>query len=165
MSLFDDVDEKFEAAYNKALSLLDYSPQTCWMIETKLLKKGFTKETVKKVVKKLESNEIVNDRQYAEIYAENLTRAKYNGPNLILVKLKEKGINDKIARDIIKEFCDAEVEKETAKGFIIKNKAGIKRLIESGRFDKIRLKLMTNGFNAAAVNIILKNINEILETD
>jgi regulatory protein len=165
MGLFDDIDEKFDEVYNKALSLLDYSLQSEKMLEAKLLKKGYQKSIVKEVLKKLKASHIINDEEYAKIYADNLVKYKYNGRNLIYLKLKQKNIKDEIINDIIKKIFTEYNEIDIAKKFILKNALSIKRLMQNNEYDKIKLKLINNGFEIQTVQYIIKNLDKILKDE
>ena len=114
MSLFNNEDLKIEKPYQNALKILDFAPQTEKVLYLKLLKKGYSKEIIKKVINKLKEENLLNDKYYAKIYANNLVQNKQLGIKKILLKLNLKGINKKeaviISEEVIKNNLDKPVK-------------------------------------------------------
>ena len=165
MSLFEDTDLIIEEAYQKALNLLDYAPQTEKNIFIKLTKKGYSKNIIKKVIKKLQENNLINDLEYAKIYADNLIKIKHTGPIKIIFKLKSKGIDNEQAIIITKDSVSANGgESEILKKYIKKNIQSIKKLLEKNQIEKIKLKLYNSGFSVSVINKITKNLIDIIKS-
>ena len=164
MSLFNNEDINIEKPYQNALKILDFSPQTEKVLYLKLLKKGYSKEIIKKVIDKLKEENLLNDKYYAKIYANNLVQNKQLGIKKILLKLNLKGINKKeaviISEEVIKNNGG---EEEIIKNFIKKNIDFIKRLLEKNQEIKIKKKLYDNGFSVENINKIVNNLKEIIK--
>jgi regulatory protein len=164
MSLFDNEDLKIEKPYQNALRILDYSPQTEKQLFLKLLKKGYTKQIINKVINKLKEENLLNDKYYAKIYANNLVQNKHIGLKKILLKLNLKGIDKDdavfIAEEVIKNNGG---EEEIIKRFLKKNKISIKRLLGKNQEEKIKQKLYNNGFSFQVISRVTDNINKILK--
>ena len=145
MSLFDKDDLIIEKAYQKALAILDFSPQTEKILEVKLIKKGFSKQIIKKVISKLKDEGLVNDLYYAKIYADSLVRNKALGEQKLLLKLYSKGIDMNNANIIAEEIINNNGgEEEVICRFIKKNILAIKRLFYANKIDNIKQKLVNN---------------------
>ena len=163
MSLFENNNYDFEMIYQKALRLLDYSNQTEKTLFNKLIKKGYNKDIIRKVIERLKENQILNQDQYAEIYSENLAKIKLYGPSRIYIKLKEKGISDEKSRLIIDNLFKDGYEEYLAKKFLIKNEKAIKRLMDSGQKEKIKIKLYNNGFSREIINKMILDLDGIFK--
>ncbi len=163
MDLFDDNDVIFNEAYNKALKLLDYSAQTRKMLYQKMIKKGFTKEIINNVLNRLEQNNLLNDIYYSEIYAFNLFKIKLMGRNKILDKLKTKGLNMNSSNEIIDKIVTEETEYDIARKFVLKNILAIIRLLKENKHEKIRQKLINNGFPVSIVRKIMDDLDDIIK--
>ena len=163
MSLFDNEDLKFEKPYQNALKILDFAPQTERVLFFKLLKKGYSKDIIKKVINKLKEENLLNDRYYAKIYVNNLIQNKYLGIKKLLLKLNQKGIDKEEAIVISEEAVKNNGgEEEIIKNFIKKNIKMIKRLLEMNKEEKIKQKLYNNGFSFQNINKSIDNIKDIL---
>lgn len=151
-------------AYDKALELLNIAPHTEKMLSTKLYKKQFSKKTISEVIEILKNDNLINDEYFAEIYADNLFKYKKIGPLKVLIKLKEKGINDNSANTIIKKTMQNNGgEYEIIKRYIQKNSIQIRRILEKNELDKIKLKLKNSGFNYHTIITAVNNLQDILE--
>jgi|GEM_PF-930601 len=164
MSLFDNNDILADKAYQNALRLLDYSPQTEKMISDKLKKKGYNEEIIVYTIKKLKENGLLNDTEYAKILSDNLCKFKFLGKEKIKIKLLNKGINkDNIEKIIDEAINNNGGEEKIAINFIIKNSLTIKRLLEKNQLEKIKIKLFNNGFSVPIIYKITKNLNDIIK--
>lgn len=163
MSLFDKEDLIIENAYQKALAILDFSPQTEKILEIKLIRKNFSKQIVKKVLNKLKEEGLINDLYYAKIYADSLVKNKSLGEKKLLLKLYIKGIDKNNAGIIAREIINNNGgEEEIIKKFIKKNIQAIKRLLDANKIDYIKQKLVNNGFSIQNANKIVKELPDII---
>lgn len=164
MSLFNNDDLKIEKPYQQALKILDFSPQTEKGIFLKLLKKGYPKQVVKKVIYKLKDENLLNDKYYAKIYANNLIQNKHIGKKKLLLKLNLKGINNEDAMVIAGEVMENNGgEEKIIKDFIKKNLNTFKRLLEAKKEEKIKQKLYNNGFSVQNINKTVDNLHNIIK--
>lgn len=146
--------------YEKALFLIQYAPQTEKTLYVKLLKKGFDPEEIKRVISRLKEKKLINDTEYAKLYAEELVRVKSCGYKKIMEKLSRKGIQreiaDEIARRTIEDFGG---EMKIVKNFIFKNHRFFKDNYEKGDLARINHRLYAHGF----IRIIKAELTEILK--
>jgi SOS response regulatory protein OraA/RecX len=111
------------------------------------------------VIEKLKAASLLDDNALSKIYAENLARIKFNGPNVIYRKLKQKGLPDIDAKRITGDAVSAAGgEEEIAKKYLKKNILMIKRLLKDRSVEKIRSKFYSNGFSNGIIKDILKDI-------
>ena len=159
MSLFDKDDLIIEKAYQKALAILDFSPQTEKILEVKLIKKGFSKQIIKNVINKLKEEGLINDLYYAKIYADGLVKNKALGEKKLLLKLYSKGIDKNNAIIIAGEIINNNGgEEEIIYKFIKKNIQAIKRLLDANKIEYIKQKLVNNGFS---IQNVIKKVKEL----
>lgn len=157
-NLFNINDIDFEKAYEYALKLLDYSPQTERMLINKMKNKRFSFKIIKMVIEKLTENNLIRDYEISSIYADNLVKNKYLGFASVILKLKLKGIDRNLAEKIAKEAIQNNGgEEEIIKKYIEKHSRLINELILKKEANKIKDKLIKNGFS---LNIINKTIKE-----
>jgi SOS response regulatory protein OraA/RecX len=159
-SLFEKEDEGFEKAYNYALRLLDYSPQTEMMLVNKMKLKKYPLEIIKLVVAKLTENNLLKDYEVASVYADNLVKLKSLGLNNITVKLRQKGIGGNLAAKIAREAIDNNGGEEVLIiKYIEKQVVDLKELHDKELVEKLKYKLVKKGFS---LNRIREAINNLL---
>ena len=69
-------------------------------ISDKLLIRFDDKEIISSVIDKLNSNNLINDYRFAELYVMSRKRKGF-GPNKIVFELLGKGINESVSKEII----------------------------------------------------------------
>jgi regulatory protein len=160
MSLFNN-DDAFIKAYNKALNLLNHSINTEFTLKLKLKKKNISDKIINQVIEKLKEENLLNDYEYAKIYAENLAKYKKTGPNKIFIKLKEKGISKNDSIQIIKEIIEKiGGEEKLLEKCLEKNYKNIRKKINNKGKDKIKSRLYLKGFNVNVINRVINNLND-----
>ena len=70
-------------------------------IEQKLVRKGFTRAQIAKVVKTLQEQKLIDDKNFARAYVENILLAKLVGPRYLRAKLQQKRIKEEIIEEVI----------------------------------------------------------------
>lgn len=92
----------FESALQKASHLLKYRARSVFEIRNRLLQKGFAEETIGRVVDLLIEERLLDDEEFASLWAEDRVRLRGLGPFALKRELKQKGI----AEEIIEETLD-----------------------------------------------------------
>ena len=87
-------DEGFEAAYQRAVSLINHRPRTEKEIRKRLTDKGIPDELIDRVLERLRSAKLVQDEQYARMWVENRVEMHPRSRRLIRYELFNKGISD-----------------------------------------------------------------------
>ena len=93
-------EEQFTIIYNKALDLLSRREHSKKEISDKLLIRFDDKEIIDSVINKLNSNNLIYDYRFAELYVMSRKRKGF-GPKKIAFELSGKGINESVSKEII----------------------------------------------------------------
>jgi len=104
-----------EAAYQKALRLLDFRERTAQEIRQKLELKGYLHEDVERVMERLQHAGLVQDQEFARSWVENRNELHPRSQRMIRYELKNKGIEEQII-DSALEGCaqDEELARKAA---------------------------------------------------
>lgn len=86
----------------KAMDLLARREHSVAELRRKLMDKGYQKAAVDEQLQKLEGENLVSDQRFTESYV-NYRSKKGFGPLRIKQELKEKGINEILARDYLND--------------------------------------------------------------
>tara|TARA_B100001029_G_scaffold120922_1_gene100480 strand:+ start:5275 stop:5715 length:441 start_codon:yes stop_codon:yes gene_type:complete len=108
--------------YNKALNILSRREHSKKELRLKLSKKFEDTEEIIGVIDRLESNNLLNDFRFAELYV-SMRKRKGFGPNRISYELSNKGIKDSVSNQII--IDENGWEDAALKAFNKKYKAGV----------------------------------------
>ncbi len=138
-------DERYRAC-RKSLDLLSISAQTRYMLKIKLLKRGFSEESVNYAVEYLEKKNLINDRDYAERWVESRLKKNPEGPFRLKVMLTGKGVERAVADDVVNALLDDQAVETAVKKIIEKLE---KRSGMTG--EKIMRKLLSKGFSPAVI--------------
>ena len=93
-------EEQYTSIYNKALDLLSRREHSKKEISDKLLIRFDDKEIIDSVINKLNSNNLINDYRFAELYVMSRKRKGF-GPTKIAFELLGKGINESVSKEVI----------------------------------------------------------------
>lgn len=145
-------------AYKYVLNLLQNRDYTEEQIKKKMITKGFSQNTIKKIIGKLIEYNLINDTEYAQKYANDCINYKKIGFNKICYSLKNKGIN----QDII-ENINFDEEKEYLNCYSLAQKKlnSVSNDINGKR--KLYRFLITRGFEFQLVMRVLKEIDHEIQ--
>ena len=104
-------------ALDKTLTYITATQKTEKQIRDYLYKKGYLKSVVEYVIEKLREYRFVDDKDYAETYAQNAASRK--GKRLIKVELARKGIQKEDVESAL-ETLEVEDQEEAAKNILQK---------------------------------------------
>lgn len=148
--------------YQKALQIINFSPQMELSLKRKLLKKNFNEEEINTVIELLKEQNYLNDEYHGELYANELVRLKFAGINRVIKKLLEKGINKNIAQQLARQAIeDNGGEEEIIKKYVSKNLTFFTDNISKNNQQKILNKLYNNGFKKFSIKYIQKILDEL----
>lgn len=164
MSLSDEEIEElifqsdYERAKSRALWYLDRMDHTEKALYQKLLRGGFSKKASAKVLERLVEIGAVDDRRYAERFAE---RCAENNLSLreTLHKMLEKGVPYDMAKEVVSQI---DVQEETKISALIEKKYAYK-LSQPNGTEKVYAALIRKGFSYSSVKAALKKYSEELE--
>ncbi len=121
----DPVDEKLlgklrtademTRAYQIALRFLSYRPRSEAEIRTRLEREKLIPETIEQIVTKLYNERQLDDKRFAEMYAESKMLKKPIGAHRLRRELQQKGISDTIIRHVELKYFNEETELKNAR--------------------------------------------------
>ena len=104
---------QYPEALNYAVSLLALRARSTGELRQKLLQRHYMEDTADMVIYKLEKERFVNDEQFAEDYARQLSQRKL-GKRRILMELRQKGIDSRMAEDAAGQLDEEEAAEGAA---------------------------------------------------
>jgi len=134
--------------YDKALKLLKIRPHHSEELTKKLLMRGFSREQIQETIQKLQEENLLDNRQFAQMYLDELLRTKTFGFYGLKAKLMQRGIPGHEAEDLLKENLSAEEETNIAQKLINRERD----------YDKIKFaqKLQRKGFRSDVIRKVLE---------
>lgn len=148
----------YKRAKSRALWYLDRMDYTEKALSEKLNKAGFSKRAVAAVMANLIEFGMVDDRRFAERYAERLMEHN-TSKREALNKMYLKGIPYGMAKEVLEEI-DSDEASQIAE--LLDTKYAAKLQNENG-VQKVYAALIRKGFSYSAVRTALKNYTEELE--
>lgn len=148
----------YTRAKSRALWYLDQMDYTEKKLYSKLLEKGFNKKASADVLARLVEIGAVDDRRYAERYAEKLLEAQVSKREA-LQKMLLRGVPYDLAKEILAEF---EVDEEEQLLALIAKKYAEKLTKDNG-YQKVYAALARKGFSFGAIKAALKKYNEDID--
>lgn len=151
-------ESNYQRAKSRALWYLDRADHTEKALYTKLLRAGFEKHASAAVIARLTELGVVDDRRFAERFAERCCENNISKREA-LHKMLEKGVAYDIAKQVLEEQeCD---EGEQLSALIEKKYAY--KLSQPNGMQKVYAALVRKGFSYAAIRTALKKYNDELE--
>ena len=92
-----------------ALKLLGLRSHSRKELEQKLLKKGYSSESIEQAVEKLSSQGVLDDRMFGIELIKSRSRRKPSGKLKIRMELRKKGVPESIISDLLKEYDSVEL--------------------------------------------------------
>lgn len=140
-------------AYTQVVRILSYRPYSEKEIREKLSKKKFDSQVIEQVIHKLKEDNLINDQEFANWWAEQ--RQEFRGKSKYIIKreLAEKGIDKDIVDTIV---TNAKGDYETAKAFLERKNRTFARYTGEEYTKKITGFLQRKGFSWEVINKILK---------
>lgn len=153
----------FEGFYNKALKFLSYRPRSEKEIRDNLTKKKASSSTVDLIVRKLQEQKFLNDREFSKWWIEQRTLVKPMGKRLIKMELTKKGIDKELIDEI---FDDVEEivhdELEMARALVQRKISKYKGLDKQKIYQRLGGFLSRRGFD---YDTIKKAIDEFISKE
>lgn len=142
-------------AYNLALKYLSIKMRSKKEVVEYLSKKDISNDNINGIIERLEKNNFINDRKYAEAYIKDQINLSNNGP----YKIKNSLINLGVKEDIINEllsYIDSNIIKEKLTKLINKQLK-----IKKGSKNMLKIKLVNYfsnlGYDKGLILDILNN--------
>ncbi|MCR2805086.1 RecX family transcriptional regulator [Paenibacillus soyae] len=149
-------DERYRA-YVLAIAYLGAKPRTRKAIGQYLTRKEFQQENIEYALNRLESEQLVDDEQYARQFAGSRLRSGLKGRLMIKQELQQRGISKQAAAEAISEL-DSDSELAAAKKLAEKKFRSVKGDRNQRRM-KLTAFLMRRGFPGSVVREALKGLD------
>ncbi|PAV28132.1 recombination regulator RecX [Virgibacillus profundi] len=151
-------------SYTQAINFLSYRMRTKKEIYDYLVKKEVEPEHITQIMEKLESQNLLDDKLFAEMFVRTRMNTSSKGPLLIKKELLEKGVSASIAASAVENY-PYEIQYEKILKWVDKKLNRGKK--ESFRKQKQKLQgtLMQKGFTQDVIKDALANINEEKDED
>ncbi len=143
-------EKEFRKALNYSFLLLKYRERSSWEVETRLKRKRFSSDVIKKVIDYLKENNFIDDKKFALKYAEEKLLQGF-GKKLINFQLKRLGIKPSIIEETFKQLQTTVDTQKILKELIIK----LKQKKDRG---KIFRYLYQRGFDFEEIEKAYENI-------
>lgn len=156
MDDFEKIKVEVLKAYTRALKLLSYRPRSEKEIRDRLMKKEFDSMIIDQVIDKLKADKLLNDREFADWWAEQ--RQEFRGKSKYVIKreLAEKGVENEIADMAVSKAKD---DYETAKAFLERKSRLFERYTGEEYTKKVAGFLQRKGYSWGIISKILKERN------
>ena len=138
--------DHYQAAYDKAVDLLSRRMHTAAELRRKLRLKKFENEVITQVIQRLFELKVLNDQRFAEIFLDNLIKYKAFGYFGLKSKLMQRGIDTRIAEELLEANLPIETEAAIARKLLRKS---------SDSRDQLIMKLKRKGFRTQTITKVL----------
>ena len=157
----DSMSREFEpSARAAALRILSVKPYTMVELRKKLLRKGYHSSDIETVLKEFVANGYLNDREYAERFAENKRLHSFHGKRMIAFQLKAKGLPQEIIDDAVTSDHSEEDEYQLASDAAEKKLQQWRAFGKKKDLKQLRMKLFSflqrRGFPNRIVHGVIK---------
>lgn len=151
-----------EAAYSKALRLLDRKPRTAKEISSKLVEGGFTADQSEMVLQRLQDSGLIADEKYARQWVENRNQMHPRSRKLIAIELKQKGIANEVIDQVLEDSSsDEELAMQAAVQYA-------RRIHSEDRLEfrkRLSAFLARRGFNYGTIVPVVQQVWELRESE
>lgn len=108
------LEEEMTRAKAKALTYLGYRARSIEELRKKLLEKKFSEITVNLVIENLLRVGLLNDLQFALVFARSKMRRRPVGKRLLLQELIRHGIDNDLGKQVVEEVYEGRLERDVA---------------------------------------------------
>ena len=92
------------------LRFLGIRPRSQFEMQQRLKQRGYLDVDIKKVIKKLKNEGLLDDSNFAELWVHNRHSLKPKGKRLLNLELRQKGISEKIIEKVLDYSDDQEIK-------------------------------------------------------
>lgn len=159
-----EVIQRLEARRNgreKALRLLAHRARSRKEIVDRLKQAGYAPQDIDWVIEELERLKLLDDAEFARLYARNRMITKPVGAFLLRQELKQRGLAGKDIDDAVVVGYEEESEYKVARGLAVKNKKKQMKLDEDKAKQRVIDFLLRRGFHWDLVNEIIEDWDQL----
>ncbi|MGM0902330.1 MAG: recombination regulator RecX [Bacillota bacterium] len=143
-------------AYNLALHYLAHRMRSEGEVREYLTKKEVATPIIQEAINRLYKYKFLDDDEFAKAFVRTQMNSTDKGPEVVKIGLKEKGINEKIMDDAIREYpFEKQVEKaeQLASKFVIKNRKDSSRILKQ----KLEQFLIRKGYPFSVIQLVMED--------
>lgn len=93
-----------EQSFDNALRYLGYRPRSSREVRQHMKKRGLDEETIERVVERLSSANLLDDRAFAEWWVENRETFRPRGAWALRAELRQKGIANAVIEEVLSDL-------------------------------------------------------------
>ncbi len=153
--------EEKKKAFDRAVRILSHRDRSEKEMRKKLLDAGFDEKIVNLVIADLQRLGLINDKNFAGLFARTKMATKPMGSFLLKRELQQKGIAEEIIENTIAEIYQDKDEYQIALEIAFKKKRQFRNLEETKAKKKISDLLARRGFNWDVISHVLENWQEL----
>lgn len=142
-------------AAKKTLDLLSRAEQSRQGLSQKLLRKGYSKSIIERVLDRFEDQGYLSDRRFAEAWVRSRLKKHPEGTAALLSGLRKRGVDGKTAESVVTALVTEEIEWEAL------NRAAEKLSRRSGvTQEKLITRLLGWGFAWGRIKQYIGDVNK-----
>ena len=142
-------------AFDKAICFLGYRARTKKEVYDKLLAKEFDEKVIKKTIGKLKEMGYLSDIEFTKSWVKDRIATKPEGKKLLQIELRQKGIEEKMAKEQLEKLVDEKTEVAMAQKALNKALKQYNKLPSREKRQKITSYLARRGFDWQLINMLL----------
>ena len=146
------LDNTTSHAMSFALKLLGLRSHSREELERKLLKKGYTTESIEPVMEKLTKKGVLNDRMFSMELIRSKSRQKPAGKIKMRAELRKRGVSDTIIDELLKEYESGALCQRAAE----KKFGSLHGVTETEKKKKLEIFLHNRGFEWQEIQVELR---------
>ena len=139
-----------EQAKAQAMRLLRYRARTERELRQRLAARGVAARIVAETISALRAVRLVDDRAFAEAWVESRLRLRPTGSAGLRWELRQKGVADELAREVIAKALTEEQERDLARQLVEKSLRGV-AYCDRAVLGRVTRLLRRRGFSADAI--------------
>ena len=143
-----------KSALEIASHFLKFRPRSCFEIERKLKQRKFATDKIKKTIKVLKKNRLLDDLEFAKMWIRNRNQLRPSGRKLLFLELRKLGIDQEICESALAQEDLPETKKAR---IVFERKKKVLVKLSSGDFRKKMIGFLSRrGFTWETISEVLK---------
>ncbi|MCD6384636.1 regulatory protein RecX [Candidatus Sumerlaeota bacterium] len=123
-----------------------------------LLKKGFTRQSIQRVISEMKEKGQVDDEKFAQLFVKDRMKLKPMGPLRLVAELKKRGIKDEIIDSVTMPFFKIDAQKELATRLAKKKINSLEKYDSLKRKQRLYSFLKQQGFEKVIIADVVRHI-------
>jgi regulatory protein len=160
--LCDEIEREDERirARRAAMRLLAIRPRTRRELFCGLARRFYNEEVIEEVVRNLDEEGRINEREYAGRFIRDRIKLKPSGPRKLRVELRERGVGKEIIEESMSKYYGAEKQREVALGLLRRKFARLKSCEGARERQELKEFLYKQGFEEACIYEVMQSLDE-----